>query len=221
MYSSQLPNVSERCLRWDVPCAFITADIGLHGSIILVHQGNPRAMYLRQNGGGQTQVTVAAPASLEIPMIISGAVIHCPNERTQPSRPLDLTPIKPSRLDRAGLKSTMYAGTGSRLRNVSAAKSNPLHLSLRAQVCAGEGPPLSQSSGRAKTFCTQWMLSIVRALQHPTVFASVETSAHAGKQRDVQPALPFVVGTQQPIPYMTARPILPWLPRAHPLRGFL
>jgi hypothetical protein len=201
MYSSQLPNVSERCLRWDVPCASITADIGLHGSIILVHQGNPRAMYLRQNGGGQTQVTVAAPASLEIP--------------------LDLTPTKPSRLDRAGLKSTMYAGTGSRLRNVSAAKSNPLHLSLRAQVCAGEGPPLSQSSGRAKTFCTQWMLSIVRALQHPTVFASVETSAHAGKQRDVQPALPFVVGTQQPIPYMTARPILPWLPRAHPLRGFL
>jgi hypothetical protein len=118
-------------------------------------------------------------------MIISGAVVHCPNERTQPSRPLDLTPTKPSRLDRAGLKSTMYAGTGSRLRNVSAAKSNPLHLSLRAQVCTGKGPPLSQSSGRAKTFFVQLVFSIVRALQHPTVFASIETTAHANKQRDV------------------------------------
>jgi hypothetical protein len=144
MFSSQLSNVSEPCPRWDVPCASIAADIGLHASIILVHQGYPRATYLRQNGGGQTQVTVAAPASLEIPMIISGAVIHCPNERTQPSRPLDLTPIQPSRLDCAGLKSTMYAGTGSRLRNVCAAKSNPLHSSLKAQMCAGEGPPLSQ-----------------------------------------------------------------------------
>jgi hypothetical protein len=34
-----------------------------------------------------------------------------------------------------------------------------------------------------------------------------------------QLALPFVVATQQPVLYSTARPIVPWLPKVHPFRG--
>jgi hypothetical protein len=130
MYPSQLSR-SLNGVSCRACCAHlrITAHSGVHTSIILAHHGHFRATYLRPNGSGQTQVSVAAPASLEIPMIVSSAVVHCPNEGTSAVAPARPNANKAIPSGSCGPQSTMYAGTGSRARNVSAAKSNPLHLS--------------------------------------------------------------------------------------------